>query len=148
MNFKQFQTYLDSLPKKIETALANSNEHIVWQYLSRLRQFTPIGEARKNRPSGVLHNKWQHQTFWNQHNAETLFENTAESKNGFRYGHSIEFGSTPGSLPWKSVGKRTVMFSGRIYSSQAPGGMTQHIDDNEVLISAKYLGDELIEAFR
>lgn len=148
MNFKQFQTYLDSLPKKIETALANSNEHIVWQYLSRLRQFTPIGEARKNRPSGVLHNKWNSKTFNHGNRFETMIENMAESKNGFRYGHSIEFGSTPGSLPWKSVGKRTTMFGGRIFSSQAPGGMIQHIDDNEVLISAKYLGDELIEAFR
>ena len=44
----------DSLPKKIETALANSNEHIVWQYLSRLRQFTPIGEARKNRQNAAF----------------------------------------------------------------------------------------------
>ena len=148
MNFKQFQIYLDSLPKKIETALANSNEHIVWQYLSRLRQFTPIGEARKNRPSGVLHNKWNSKTFNHGNRFETMFENTAEGSNGFKYGHSIEFGSTPGSSPYPSVGKRTVMFSGRIFSSQAPGGMTQHIDDNEVLISAKYLGDELIEAFR
>ena len=141
MNFKEFQTYLNSLPKKIETALAETHTDIVNQYENVLRLHSPIDK-------GKLKASWIHQTLWNQYDAETIIENIAEGSNGFRYGHSIEFGSTPGSLPWKSVGKRTVMFSGRIYSSQAPGGMTQHIDDNEVLISAKYLGDELIEAFR
>jgi len=141
MNFKEFQKYLDSLPKKIETALTETHLDIVNQYENILRLHSPIDK-------GKLKSSWQHQTLWNQYNAETIIENIAESKNVFRYGHSIEFGSTPGQLPWKSVGKRTVMFSGRIYSSQAPGGMTQFIDNDVVQVSAEYLGNQLIEAFR
>lgn len=141
MNFKEFQTYLNSLPKKIETALANSNRQIVYQYVDILEKASPIDK-------GKLQKSWNSKTFNHTNRFETIIDNTAEGSNGFRYGHSIEFGSTPGSLPWKSVGKRTVMFSGRIYSSQAPGGMTQHINDEEVLLSAQYLGEELIEAFR
>jgi len=39
------------------------------------------------------------------------------------YAKYIEYGSIPGEYPWPSVGKRTMMYEGRIYSSQAPGGV-------------------------
>ena len=41
------------------------------------------------------------------------------------YSHILETGSTPGKKPWASVGPRTVERDGRIYSSQAPGGIYQ-----------------------
>jgi hypothetical protein len=39
------------------------------------------------------------------------------------YAHILETGSQPGKRPWPSVGPRTVEQAGRIYSSQAPGGI-------------------------
>jgi hypothetical protein len=39
------------------------------------------------------------------------------------YAHILETGSEPGKAPWPNVGPRTTMYAGRIYSSQAPGGI-------------------------
>ncbi len=41
------------------------------------------------------------------------------------YSHILETGSTPGKKPWPNVGPRTVLKDGRIYSSQAPGGIME-----------------------
>ena len=35
----------------------------------------------------------------------------------------LEQGSIPGRRPWKGLGEKTVLVDGRIYSSQAPGGI-------------------------
>lgn len=43
--------------------------------------------------------------------------------NNCNYAYYMEEGSIPGEFPWPGVGRRTVMFDGRIYSSQAPGGV-------------------------
>ena len=39
------------------------------------------------------------------------------------YAHILQTGSLPGKRPWPSVGPKTEMYEGRIYSSQAPGGI-------------------------
>jgi hypothetical protein len=52
------------------------------------------------------------------------------------YSHILETGSTPGKKPWPSVGPRTVLESGKIYSSQAPGGMLQTAEIEQYIKSA------------
>ena len=62
------------------------------------------------------------------------------------YSHILESGSTPGSKPWPSAGPRTVEKGGRIYSSQAPGGIMETAQIDDYIKSAlptliqKYLG--------
>lgn len=66
--------------------------------------------------------------------------------NSAEYAHILETGSTPGKRPWPSVGPRTTLEGGRIFSSQAPGGMIEsgQIEDmiRQVLpqLIAKHLG--------
>jgi hypothetical protein len=55
---------------------------------------------------------------------------------------SLEFGSASGKRPWPSVGPRTVYNQGRIYSSQAPEGMTAKADIEKV---ASDVADQLLE---
>ena len=38
------------------------------------------------------------------------------------YGHALDKGSEPGSAPWPSVGPRTALYKGRIFSSQVADG--------------------------
>lgn len=45
---------------------------------------------------------------------------------------TLEFGSASGKRPWPSVGPRTVYNQGRIYSSQAPEGMTKKANARQV----------------
>lgn len=59
---------------------------------------------------------------------------------------SLEFGSATGKKPWPSTGPRTVYKEGRIYSSQAPEGMTAKAQIEQVASSvADKLLDKLIK---
>jgi len=50
-----------------------------------------------------------------------------EVTNPLPYASVIEFGSTPGKKPWPSPGPKTVLASGKIYSSQAVGGVVSKV---------------------
>lgn len=143
MTPKQFTKYLAGLPNKLSHAMNDANEHINHQYISRLRQFSPID-------TGQLHNHWAVESnIKNENGYQTIIKNDVyNSDSGRFYVHDIEYGSAVGSKPYPSIGKKTVLYNGRIYSSQAAGGMTQHINDDEVFISAEYLANNIIEAFK
>lgn len=66
------------------------------------------------------------------------FGNTAH------YAHILETGSVPGKKPWPSVGPKTAMYNGRIYSSQAPGGIFLKADVEGIVSRAlNKIGAEL-----
>ena len=54
----------------------------------------------------------------------------------------LEYGSEPGEKPWPSAKSRTVYYDGRIYSSQAPEGITSKAKADEV---ADQIASELFE---
>lgn len=60
-------------------------------------------------------------------------EGSYSFSNPYPQAYSLEVGSSPGSRPWPSVGPRTVMDSGRIYSSQAPGGIIKNAGVEELI---------------
>jgi hypothetical protein len=62
--------------------------------------------------------------------------------NRMPYAEPVEFGSPKGQLPWKTAGPKTVEREGRIYSSQAVGGILQPIIDSGYLDAA---GKELAD---
>jgi hypothetical protein len=49
------------------------------------------------------------------------------------YSRVLEKGSQPGKRPWPSAGPRTVEQAGRIYSSQAPGGIFENAEIEKVV---------------
>ena len=57
-----------------------------------------------------------------------------KTEGGYSFGnplvqiYSLEYGSRVGKAPWPSPGLRTVYSKGRIYSSQAPQGITAQAD--------------------
>lgn len=44
-------------------------------------------------------------------------------RNNLKYAHPVTYGSVKGQSPWPSAGPKTVEQSGRVYSSQAVGGV-------------------------
>lgn len=72
-----------------------------------------------------------------------------KDEGGFSFGNPLEHisplesGSAPGSRPWPSVGPRTVIKDGRIYSSQAPGGIIYSSDAHRV--AARIAQDLLVQ---
>lgn len=52
----------------------------------------------------------------------------------------LEKGSTPGEQPWPTPGPKTVMQGGKIYSSQAPGGIVATANVDAIM-------DELVKKF-
>jgi len=93
----------------------------------RLENFSEdiMGDIQKNSPvdSGHFRSRWH----------KTMSKSMVTISNDSPYAKIIEFGSTPGESPWPSVGKKTVMFEGKIYSSQAPGGVLQRTLQNFII---------------
>lgn len=58
------------------------------------------------------------------------------------YAHVLEYGSEPGKSPWPSAGPKTMLYGGKIYSTQAPGGMYETADVDAV---ANRVAQELFE---
>jgi hypothetical protein len=52
------------------------------------------------------------------------------------YAHILEEGSQPGKAPWPNVGPRTQFFEGRIYSSQAVGGIFKNAEIDTLIDDA------------
>ena len=49
------------------------------------------------------------------------------------YAVPLEFGSKPGERPWPGTGPKTVMHGGKIYSSQAPGGIVETANLDKII---------------
>jgi hypothetical protein len=54
----------------------------------------------------------------------------------------LDKGSSPGQKPWPSPGPRTTLYRGKIYSSQAPGGILYTADVERI---ANEVASELFE---
>lgn len=52
------------------------------------------------------------------------------------YAHILEEGSKPGKAPWPNVGPKTTLFAGRIYSTQAVGGIFKEANVENVIDKA------------
>ncbi len=74
---------------------------------------------------------------------------TARVSNNSVYAGAIEFGSAPGSRPWPSPGPKTTNSGGRIYSSQAVGGViNKTLDEKTIMMFASKLANSIARAFR
>lgn len=82
--------------------------------LDELKELTP-------KYSGVASKSWE---------IKGISEGKVQISNSASYSKYLEYGSFPGEHPWPSTGERTVHKDEKIWSSQAPGGMTQKLDTN------------------
>lgn len=74
---------------------------------------------------------------------------TAKIENDSAYGTAIEYGSKPGSKPWPNPGEKTVMSNGRIYSTQAVGGVINKVFyDEKINMFAEDLANAITKAFK
>ena len=102
-NFEKVATDLADAINKAKDTLRSSSSEI----LAKIIKATPkdTGDARQ---------------------AWSLINASSESltfQNPLAYAIPLEYGSALGSKPWPSTGPKTVEMSGRVYSSQAPGGI-------------------------
>lgn len=73
---------------------------------------------------------------------------TGSVYNDTHYAPAIEAGSTPGYPPWPNPGRRTRLWGGKIWSSQAIGGTMQPaFDYNLVDQTTKNIIDAALSAF-
>jgi hypothetical protein len=83
-------------------------------------------------PVGVGKTKGNFKKNWNYDESKTgpnvAFQ--ANIKNMVIYAAPLEEGSDPGQSPWPNPGSRTVSYEGKIFSSQAPGGVTKKVLDD------------------
>ncbi len=68
-------------------------------------------------------------------NRYSKYHVTYETYNSKRYAAWLEKGSKKGSRPWPSPGPRTIDSGSRIYSSQAPGGISKTAGISEELVA-------------
>ena len=98
--------------------------HLAEEIRSRMVQSTPIDTKRARQSWGEVRREGGL-----SHSGGTDAGPVARQSIGFSFGntapysHILDKGSTPGKKPWPSVGPKTTMKDGRIFSSQAPAGI-------------------------
>ena len=102
-----------------------------------LIEVTPIGNRKG---SGRASRSWKgpkKTTTWGTAGTRTgrwVIYNTATNRNnGFSYPVVLEEGSEYGESPWPHARERTVLDKGRVWSSQAVGGIYEQIAYDELL---------------
>jgi hypothetical protein len=88
---------------------------VAFSIKDELEKQSPVGET------GHFKESWK---------LSTVSDTKIEITNTAPYSPAIEFGSMPGHPPWPSAGRRTVRSAGRVWSSQAVGGMSRVITDS------------------
>jgi hypothetical protein len=88
---------------------------------SAVQEATPVGKT------GTAKKSW---TIVERDSTGYSFGNSAP------YSHVLEAGSPLGGRPWASSGPKTVTEDGRVYSSQAPGGITKKANIDTILEDA------------
>jgi len=102
------------------------------QFSKVLKEATPVD-------TGHARNSWYSRMASQENSTLILFTLDVP------YGFPLEKGSVVGRKPWPSVGPRTVLHEGRIYSSQAPGGITEKAFK---IMSKEELKRKFLESFR
>jgi hypothetical protein len=112
----QAQKFVQSVEKKIDNVLATAPKAIAMEIRDELESATPVY-------TGHLANMWK---------IADVRKGHARVTNPVYYARYIEFGSELHSHPWPSPGLRTSMMGGRVWSTQAIGGVTQNITSGMV----------------
>ncbi len=84
--------------------------------LALAQENSPVGE----RVGGTFRQSWQ---ISENPTMEPGVVAAIEVVNNMPYAEALEYGSPQGGKPWPNAGPRTVLEEGRVWSSQAPGGV-------------------------
>lgn len=109
---------LDSgeLPELTKGQMSRLTRSVAARVRKQIVAATPVGEKKK-RPEGDKRAKDSWTPIRKDEGGYSFYNPTVQS-------WFLEYGSEAGSRPWPSAKSRTVYNKGRIYSSQAPKGIT------------------------
>ena len=96
-------------------------------YANILRR-SPVCVDKKGGKGGRYKGAWQYSTAKKPHGTMGM----VTFSNNVPYAIVLEKGSTPGNRPWPSKGPRTVVYNGKIFSSQAPGGVAEVVFEDAI----------------
>ena len=95
------------------------SKHIFDAY-RQIQRISPVGSSdRKNYTGGSYRAAWQIET---KTGSGVIFE--ARLTNNLPYAYPLDYGSPVGKKPWPSAGPKTVENKGKVYSKQAPKGVS------------------------
>lgn len=133
---------------KIEEYIIKSGKKIDANILKSFNSFIKISNTELENESPV--DKGDFKKLWDAlsiKKTQSLLSSKIE--NSSAYASAIEYGSTPGSKPWPNPGEKTVMSEGKIYSTQAVGGVIGKVfNDNKVNAFVEDLAISIIKAFK
>lgn len=107
------------------TALSNGGVGAGVQKALNTCALSVLALAQENSPVGE-HNGGTFRQRWDISEKPPLDSNAVAGVgivNNLPYAGVLEFGSPQGGKPWPNAGTRTVLQAGRVWSSQAPGGV-------------------------
>jgi len=119
---KEVKKFRRELERSIIPKLRSMSKSVVTKFVidahTDIQRNTPVDK-------GALRAAWQLDF------KQTSDSYQGEINNSLPYAVPIEVGSTPGKRPWKSPGPKTVLSEGKIYSSQAVGGVVNKVVDDK-----------------
>ena len=90
--------------------------------LERIKQVSPISDRWH---AGRYKGSWEINRTYTSKKTNTI--TSVSLINAQEYAIPLEEGSTPGNKPWPTARERTVVSNGKIWSTQAIGGVSSHI---------------------
>lgn len=137
MKLGDLVTYIQRAAIRADRNITDTLERESMIFLNDLKMQAPVDK-------GDFKRSWETSSVTKESNSKTV-----SIYNDKAYSPAIEFGSIPGESPWPSPGQKTVMSSGRIFSTQAVGGTIENTFSNEnVRKFAIEIANSILGAFR
>lgn len=137
MKLNEIKRYIIQSGKNADKNLLISFNEFINISKAELESFSPVDKGDFKKSWKVLG------TIKSQNRISTTIESNSP------YAAAIEYGSAPGSKPWPNPGEKTVMSNGRIFSTQAVGGVIGKVfDDDKINSFVKELANTITKAFK
>jgi len=106
---KETSKYLRSLNRRVKKITDSGLRNMAYEIKDKLVNATPVD-------SGYLASRWK---------VSSINASEIHIRNDASYAGAVEKGSPVGEKPWPSAGEKTVQADGKIWSSQAIGGISK-----------------------
>ena len=110
----EIATWVRNLSSTLEGVKLKYANEMARSILTSLREKSPV-------ETGEFQRSWTVRPIGGEYSVGFIISNDTIQAG------AIEYGSIPGSPPWPSPAKRTVQSAGRIWSSQAVGGVLNQV---------------------
>lgn len=136
MKINNISDYIKKSLISAEKNIDNEFRQFVEDLEVKLKESSPVDQ-------GEFKQSWTSTTSSQSGNLTSIISNSHVAAG------AIEFGSLPGSRPWPNPGPKTSLSGGRIYSSQAIGGVINKVvDDAKITEFANRIADSIMRVFK